>query len=100
MKTIAVAIVLCAALAAIFAEDDYSGRPRPPVCEQKCEKILDPVCAQDDYGKNRTYPNECMIGYLNCVEGTNSVKIADGECPDDPIVWVDDEAYFDQYDMP
>ncbi|KAK3929072.1 Ovoinhibitor [Frankliniella fusca] len=83
----------------IFAADPfYAERPAP--CTQRCEKILAPVCAEDESGRNRTYPNECMIGFLNCQEKTKSTKIADGECPDDPIVWVDDEAYFDQYDMP
>lgn len=42
----------------------------PIECTQVCTRELEPVCAVDETGREQTFPNKCMIGYLNCKRQT------------------------------
>ncbi|XP_034232206.1 turripeptide Gsg9.2 [Thrips palmi] len=102
MKFVAAALVASAAVAVILALEDpvpsYYGQ-YPKECTQVCHKNLEPVCAKNGEGRNRTYPNKCFIDYLNCRENTDFEFVSDGECPDAPLEWQNDEDAFARFDV-
>ena len=46
----------------------------PAECTQVCTKELQPVCAVDEQGREKTFPSKCMIGYLNCKGRTSEYE--------------------------
>lgn len=60
---------------AFFAYNVKAGSQRAQACPVICPMIYMPVCARDQNGNSRTFPNDCTIAASECIEYKGNIFI-------------------------